>query len=66
MLEIEDEELSHFFPEMRQLFGKCKYYNCTHTHEPGCAIEKAFNDGEIAASRYKSYLSMLEDEDNRR
>ena len=66
LLEIEDEELSHFFPEMRELFGKCKYYNCTHTHEPGCAIEKAFERGDIAASRYQSYLSILEGEDNRR
>jgi len=66
LLEIEDEELSHFFPEMRELFGKCKYYNCTHTHEPGCAIEKAFEQGDIAASRYQSYLSILEGEDNRR
>jgi ribosome biogenesis GTPase / thiamine phosphate phosphatase len=46
--------------------GKCKYYNCTHTHEPGCAIEAAFEEGKITESRYKSYLSMLEDEDNRR
>lgn len=66
LLEVYDEELSHYFPEMRELFGKCKYYNCTHTHEPGCAIIDAFSKGKIAPSRYESYLSMLQDEDNRR
>lgn len=66
LLDIEPEELSHFFPEMRDLLGKCKFYNCTHTHEPGCAIEAAFAEGLIAESRYKSYLSMLDNEDNRR
>lgn len=66
LLEVENNELSHYFPEMRELIGKCKFYNCTHTHEPGCAIEEAFSKGGIAASRYKSYLSMLDDEDNRR
>ncbi|MDQ3393820.1 MAG: ribosome small subunit-dependent GTPase A [Bacteroidota bacterium] len=66
LLDIEDEELSHFFPEMRSLMGKCRFYNCTHTHEPGCAIEAAFAEGKIAESRYKSYLSMLDNEDNRR
>ncbi len=66
LLEIEPEELSHYFPEMRDLMGKCKFYNCSHTHEPGCAIEAAFARGLIAESRYKSYLSMLDNEDNRR
>lgn len=66
LLEIEPEELSHFFPEMRDLIGKCRFHNCTHTHEPGCAIEAAFAEGKIAESRYRSYLSMLDNEDNRR
>ncbi|CAN5132985.1 ribosome small subunit-dependent GTPase A [soil metagenome] len=66
LLDIEPEELFHFFPELRELMGKCKFYNCTHTHEPGCAIEAAFSEGKISESRYRSYLSMLENDDNRR
>ncbi|WP_339791342.1 ribosome small subunit-dependent GTPase A [uncultured Imperialibacter sp.] len=66
LAEIEEEELSHYFPEMRELIGQCKYHNCTHTHEPGCAIVEALNNGKVPASRYNSYLSMYDDEDNRR
>lgn len=66
LLEVGDEELSHYFPEMRDLFGHCKYHNCSHTHEPGCAIPKAIHDGKVALSRYESYLSILQDQDNRR
>ncbi|MGI9543671.1 MAG: ribosome small subunit-dependent GTPase A [Cyclobacteriaceae bacterium] len=66
LLEIGQEELSHYFPEMRALFGACKYYNCTHLHEPKCAVLKAVETGEIAESRYLSYLSMMENDDNRR
>jgi ribosome biogenesis GTPase / thiamine phosphate phosphatase len=66
LIDIYDEEISHFFPEMRNLFGQCKYYNCTHHHEPGCAVIKAVESGEISESRYRSYLSMFDEEDNRR
>jgi ribosome biogenesis GTPase len=66
LAEIEEEELSHYFPEMRELIGQCKYHNCTHTHEPGCAIVEALDSGKVPASRYNSYLSMYDDEDNRR
>ena len=66
LLEVGDEELSHYFPEMRDLFGKCKYHNCTHTHEPGCVIPQAVTEGKVAVSRYESYLSILQGEDNRR
>lgn len=66
LIDIEKEEISHFFPEMRDLFGQCRYYNCSHVHEPGCAVMDAVEKGEIALSRYESYISMLEDEDNRR
>ncbi len=59
-------EISHYFPEMRQMIGACKFHNCTHTNEPGCAVIQALEDGEIHPSRFNSYLSMLEDEDNRR
>ena len=66
LLDIEDWELSDYFPEMRELRNKCKYHNCTHSHEPGCLIKEYVEEGKIAVSRYYSYLSMLEDEDNRR
>jgi ribosome biogenesis GTPase len=66
LIDIGDHELSDYFPEMRALLGKCKFHNCSHTHEPVCAIIDAVENGEIAFSRYKSYLSMLENVDTRR
>jgi len=65
LMEVGNEELSHYFPEMRALMGLCKYHNCTHVHEPKCAVIKAINT-TIPESRYLSYLSMLENTDNRR
>ena len=64
--DISDEELSHYFPEMRKYIGQCRFNNCTHIHEPGCAFREAMETGEIAPSRYENYLSMLADDDNRR
>lgn len=66
LIEIEPFELSDYFPEMRVRRNECKFNNCLHTREPGCAIKKAIQAGEISESRYRSYLSMLEGEDNRR
>jgi len=66
LMEIEDTELSHFFPEMREFMGECKFHNCQHTIEPKCKIKEAVESGEIPPDRYNSYLSMLEDDDNRR
>jgi ribosome biogenesis GTPase / thiamine phosphate phosphatase len=66
LMDMAPEEISHFFPEMRDKLGQCKYYNCTHYHEPNCAIAKAVETGEIAQSRYEGYLSMLIGEDNRK
>ena len=60
---MEAEEISHYFVEFFELSKECKYGNCTHTHEPGCAVLAALEKGEIAPSRYQSYLSMLEDKD---
>lgn len=64
--EIEPEELGHYFPEFRELLGQCKFNNCLHVEEPGCSVKEALEAGEIHYERYISYLSMLEDEDNRR
>ncbi len=66
LIDIETDELSDYFPEMRALIGECKFHNCLHTVEPGCAIKAAVTSGDIAESRYKSYVSMLVDDDNRR
>ena len=66
LMDIYDEEINHFFPEMRAFFGHCKYHNCTHTHEPGCAVVEAVENGEISISRYESYLSMMEGIDSHR
>ena len=66
LMDIYDEEINHFFPEMRALFNKCKFHNCTHTHEPGCAVIAAVENGEISISRYESYLSMMEGMDSHR
>jgi ribosome biogenesis GTPase len=66
LVDISNQELSDYFPEMRDMIGHCKFHNCSHTHEPGCAIVEAVKNEKIAATRYTSYLSILEDEDNRR
>ncbi|MEW5845209.1 MAG: ribosome small subunit-dependent GTPase A [Bacteroidota bacterium] len=65
LVDIEKDELYHFFPEIFKLSDKCKYYNCTHIHEPGCAVIEAVNSGEIAPSRYLSYLSIYDDENEK-
>jgi len=66
LMDINEGELRDYFPEMRALLGECRFYDCTHTHEPGCAVRKAVEAGEISDSRYYNYLSMLEDEDSHR
>lgn len=59
---IEPEELCRYFPEMMRFAPKCQYYNCTHRHEPGCAVMQAVASGEISDSRYESYLKMAEED----
>ncbi len=66
LLDIGEEELGHYFPEMRALLNSCRFHNCRHVHEPGCAVKSGVEEGLIAESRYQSYLSMLDGEDNRR
>lgn len=61
--DVEKEELTSYFKEIFHFSKDCRFSNCTHTHEPGCAVLKAVEDHYIAASRYQSYLSMLEDKD---
>ena len=57
------EEVSHYFRELFLIGRDCRFVNCTHTGEPGCAVKKALEEGRIAPSRYASYLNMLEDGD---
>ena len=61
--DIEPEELTSYFKEIFHFSKDCRFSNCTHTHEPGCAVLKALEEHYIAESRYQSYLSMLEDKD---
>ena len=64
MVDFTAQELSHFFPEMRALLHDCHFANCTHRHEPRCAVLEALGDGRISPSRYQSYLSILDDIDS--
>jgi ribosome biogenesis GTPase len=66
ILDVEDEELSHFFPEMRVYLGQCKYNNCTHVNEPGCVVLKKLEEGYIHPYRYQNYLNILTEEDSHR
>lgn len=61
--DMEREELTSYFKEIFEYSKQCRFSNCTHTHEPGCAVLKAVEDNYIAQSRYQSYLSMLDDKD---
>ncbi len=60
-IEMADAEISHYFRELFEYSEECRFNNCTHRHEPGCAVIQAVNDGLISESRYKSYLSILDD-----
>lgn len=63
--EINEEELSHYFPEMREFLGKCKFHNCLHESEPGCIVKDQVGK-KISVRRYDSYLSILRGNDNRK
>ena len=60
-IEFDEHEVSHFFPEIFRIGRDCRYDDCTHTHEPQCAVLKALEEQRIAQSRYNSYLSIMED-----
>lgn len=62
--DIEPEELTSYFKEIFEFSKNCKFNNCTHTHEPGCAVLQAVENHYISVSRYQSYLNMLEDKDD--
>ena len=60
-INMQREEVSHYFPEIFRIGRECRFDNCTHTNEPGCAVQEALIKGSIAISRYESYLSLLGD-----
>lgn len=59
MVQFQKDELSRYFPEMQALISECRFNNCTHEHEPGCAVKKAVEEGRVSPLRYKSYLNIL-------
>lgn len=66
MIDFNKEEVAHYFPEIFKVSAGCRFGNCTHTHEPGCAVREAVREHYISESRYASYLSILEeDPDNK-
>jgi ribosome biogenesis GTPase len=66
LIDIEDAELAHYFPEMMRYPPDCRFYNCSHTHEPHCAVVEAVKEGMVAWSRYESYLKILDEDDKYR
>lgn len=62
LVSLEKEEIALYFPEMLKVARDCRFTPCTHTHEPGCAVKQAVEDGTISAERYNSYLGMLEED----
>jgi ribosome biogenesis GTPase / thiamine phosphate phosphatase len=65
LVDFDPEELCHFFPEMRTLFNKCRFDNCTHLNEPGCKVKEEVENGNISISRYSNYINMLLGHDTR-
>ena len=66
LMEMENENLSSYFPEFKPFADNCKFYNCTHRHEPGCAVQIGLDQGLIPLTRYDSFVSMMSGDDNRR
>lgn len=65
-LDMKEEEVGHYFKEIFEFSANCKYNNCTHRHEPGCAVREAVENHYISESRYSSYLNILEDKEERK
>ena len=62
LVDLKKEEIALYFPEMLEASRQCRFTPCTHTHEPGCAVKAAVDEGRISAERYNSYLGMLEED----
>ena len=66
LMDFEKEELSHYFPEMKELINECRFNNCMHIEEPGCAVKRALEEGKIFTERYISYLAILDSLENKK
>lgn len=66
LFDMQEREVADYFPEFRQFLGQCKFHNCRHIEEPGCAVKEALEAGQIAPERYDSYLSMVLGQENHR
>jgi len=65
LVDMKKEEIFHFFPEIFKIAANCQYYNCLHLNEPGCAVQKAVEEGTIPFSRYRSYINIVTEEDTK-
>ena len=65
LIDMDKEEVYHFFPEIFRVSGKCRYYNCLHINEPGCEVKKLLDEGKIEEFRYRSYLKIFEDNNSK-
>ena len=65
LIDMQKEEIGLYFPEIFRISKECKFYNCTHLHEPGCAVIEAVKEGQIGYSRYKSYANIMTDEESK-
>ncbi len=66
LVDIAKEELGYYFPEIRERLNQCKYHNCLHINEPGCAVLQDLKAGKISLTRYESYRGIMAETDNRR
>jgi ribosome biogenesis GTPase len=64
LVDLEKEHLGHYFPEIRAVMEACRFNNCLHLNEPGCAVRNAVQAGQIAQQRYRNYVAMVEEEND--
>jgi ribosome biogenesis GTPase len=64
LVNMEASEIGDYFPEIFELKGDCKFHNCSHIHEPGCAVKEAVENHQLAFTRYESYLNFIEGTDD--
>ncbi len=65
LIDVEKDEICRYFPDLFKYAPQCKFYNCTHTHEPDCAVQQALDEGAVSPNRYISYLKTLDDDDGK-
>jgi ribosome biogenesis GTPase len=65
MIDMDRKEIYHFFPEIFRISEECRFYNCLHLEEPGCAVKEAVEKGDINFLRYRSYLNILEGDNSK-